>query len=73
MNEHEVPLTVIAKRLNINYGRLLRIKKHSIDDPQIAFQRYKPRPQYTKLHSRARQRINKLLVEAMNPIQVSDI
>lgn len=68
-----ITMKQVAKRLKINYQRLLRIKSSNILDPELAFQKYKPRRRFRKLHQRARDRIKKMIVDAAKPLQIADI
>lgn len=54
----------VSKRLHIKYSRLLRIQNDQINDPSIAFLKYKPRLKFKKLHNRAKDVINELLVNS---------
>ena len=43
----------------------------SIQDPELALQKYKPQPRFRKLHDRVRDRFKNLVVNATMPLQIS--
>lgn len=73
LEECNMTARAVAKRLHIKYSRLLKIRNQQIDDPYRAFARYKPRPRFKKLHSRARDVVADLLINSTKPLQVPDI
>ena len=68
-----MPLTLISKRLHIKYCRVQRIIKNDITDANLAFCPYSKRPKYKKLHKRARDDIDNLLLTSTHPVSIRDI
>ena len=63
-----MPIKSVAKRLRINYSRLLKICKNQIQDSSIALRKYKPRTKFKKLHNKAKERIEDLLLNSIKPL-----
>ena len=73
MNESQVPLTTVAKRLRMSYSLLRRIKRGQLDTHEAVFRRKVTRPRFLKLHERSRVIIQEALDTAMTPLQLRDL
>lgn len=68
MIDCHLPISTVAKWLHLKYSRLLKIVKLGINDPIVAFAKYKPRMKFKKLHNKAREIISELIQNSTKPL-----
>ena len=68
MNESQVPLTTVAKRLRMSYSLLRRIKRGQLDTHEAVLRRKVTQPRFLKLQERSRVIIQEALDTAMTPL-----
>jgi hypothetical protein len=72
-NEGRCSARAIASRLKIKYKRVLRILKGDIQDPRVAFAKYKEHHPFRKLHQRARDTIAEAIMGADHPLYLGEL
>lgn len=64
----DVPMNVIAKRLNLSYWNVYKLYRKHLNEENFLIARVKKNLSFKKIHSRARYRINQLLLTSESPL-----
>lgn len=67
-----VPTQAVAKRLRLKRSFVLRVRRHGITDPEVAFTRRRLRERFHKIHEGARAVIKELLDTSDHPLRLRD-
>jgi hypothetical protein len=71
--DSNVPFKMISKRLHIPYSRVRKIITENINDPALAFSKYKLQPKFKKINERVHNKIIELMNSSTSLITVPSL